>query len=407
MIPAARAAPPVPRAPGTAKGRCYTPAVPGPDQRPCGAAPSMNRNALTVAVVGATGVVGRTMIAVLNERALPGRGAAPARLRALGRPDGLGRRPHARDRRGRARRLRRRRHRAVLGRRRHLARARPRGRRPRRDGHRQLVGLADGPDDPARRVAGQPRRPRGPPGHHRQPELLDDAARAGAHGAARQRRPRAGRRRHLPVGLGHRRGRHRRAGGQVRAHVAGEPRSRRGLPAPDRLQRAARDRRLPPQRLHQGGVEGRHREPQDPAPAGPADLVHGGPHPGLRQPFGGGPRRDARADHARSGPASCSRPCRASSSRTTRRTHDYPLATEAAGRDEIFVGPGPPRPVDRRRPRPRLLGRLRQPAQGRGDQRRRDRRDPASSATGSSTRRHEAPARTGRSSRRGSPRRAA
>ena len=32
-----------------------------------------------------------------------------------------------------------------------------------------------------------PRRPRGPPGHRRQPELLDDAARAGADGAARQR----------------------------------------------------------------------------------------------------------------------------------------------------------------------------------------------------------------------------
>ena len=71
---------------------------------------------------------------------------------------------------------------------------------------------------------------------------------------------------------------------------------------------------------------------------GPADLVHGRAHPGLRQPLGGGPRRDARADHARSGRASCSRPCRASSSRTTRPTHDYPLATEAAGRDEIFVG---------------------------------------------------------------------
>ena len=40
----------------------------------------------------------------------------------------------------------------------------------------------------------------------------------------------------------------------------------------------------------------------------------------------------------RSGPASCSRRSRASSSRTTPPTHDYPLATEAAGRDEIFVG---------------------------------------------------------------------
>ena len=52
------------------------------------------------------------------------------------------------------------------------------------------------------------------------------------------------------------------------------------------------------------------------APAGPAHLVHGGPHPGLRQPLRGGPRRDARADHARIGHASCSPRSRASSSRT-------------------------------------------------------------------------------------------
>ena len=75
------------------------------------------------------------------------------------------------------------------------------------------------------------------------------------------------------------------------------------LSAPDRLQRAARDRRLPRQRLHQGGVEGRHREPQDPAPARPADLVHGRPRAGLRGPLRGGPRRDrasrSRPDRAR------------------------------------------------------------------------------------------------------------
>jgi aspartate-semialdehyde dehydrogenase len=41
----------------------------------------------------------------------------------------------------------------------------------------------------------------------------------------------------------------------------------RGLPPPDRLQRSPAGRCLPRQRLHQGGVETRHREPQDPAPA--------------------------------------------------------------------------------------------------------------------------------------------
>ena len=114
------------------------------------------------------------------------------------------------------------------------------------------------------------------------------------------RRPGAGHRRHLPVRVGAPAPRpspsSRR---QIRAHVAGEPPVADGLPAPDRVQRAARDRRLPRQRLHQGGVEGRHREPQDPGPAGPADLVHGRPRPGLRQPLRGRPRRDARPDHAR------------------------------------------------------------------------------------------------------------
>ncbi len=93
---------------------------------------------------------------------------------------------------------------------------------------------------------------------------------------------------------------------------------RDGLPAPDRVQRAARDRRLPRQRLHQGGVEGRHRESQDPRPARPADLVHGRPHPGLRQPLRGGPRRDARSDHARSRARAVRGRARAWSSTTTR-----------------------------------------------------------------------------------------
>ncbi len=187
-------------------------------------------------------------------------------------------------------------------RRRHLARSRAAGRRPRRDRHRQLVRLADGHDHPAGRLPGQPGRPRGPPGHHRQPELLDDAARAGPDGAARHGRPRAGRGRHLPVGLRH---------GRATRSPSSRARSGRTSPARHRPRRVYPHpiafNALPEidvfldERLHQGGVEGRQREPQDPAPAGPADLVHGGPHPGLRQPLGGRPRRDARPDDARSG----------------------------------------------------------------------------------------------------------
>ncbi len=256
----------------------------------------MNRQPLTVAVVGATGVVGRTMIQILNEREFP---VGELRLLASGRSAG--------------------RTVSIDGRTLEIGEAVPdafegvdialfsagadisldlapaavaRG----RDRHRQLVGVADGYGHPAGRVAGQSGRPRGPPGHHRQPELFDDAAGARPDGAARHRRHRAGRRRHVPVRL---------RDGRRRARGARGPdprtRLRRGadrhrLPASDRLQRAPRDRRLPPERLHQGGVEARQREPQDPAPAGPAHLVHGRPHPGLRQPLGGRPRRDPRAD---------------------------------------------------------------------------------------------------------------
>ncbi len=68
---------------------------------------------------------------------------------------------------------------------------------------------------------------------------------------------------------------------QLRAHVAGEPLTADGLPAPDRAQRAARDRHLSGQRLHKGGVEGRRRVAQDPPPARPAGLMHSGPGAGV------------------------------------------------------------------------------------------------------------------------------
>ena len=84
--------------------------------------PGTTPESLTVAVVGATGAVGRTMIQVLLEKRLPHHGAAPPRLAALrrhhhdrGRPGDHG---GARDPRG----LRGRGHRAVQCRRRHVAR---------------------------------------------------------------------------------------------------------------------------------------------------------------------------------------------------------------------------------------------------------------------------------------------
>ena len=271
---------------------------------------------------------------------VPGRRAAPARLRALGRPDGRRRRPDA-SRSARPTPD------AFEGVDIALfsagadvsARARARGRRARRDRHRQLVGVADGPGDPARRQPGQPGRPRGPRGHHRQPELLDDAARAGAHGPARQRRARAGRRRHLPVRVGDGRRRDRASSRARSARTSPASRKTASVyPHPIAFNALPEIDVFLAQRLHEGGVEGRHREPQDPPPAGPPGLVHGRPHPGLRQPLRGGPRRDARPDHARIARASCSRPSPGVVVQDDPATTIYPLATEAAGRDEIFVG---------------------------------------------------------------------
>ena len=337
------------RKPGSEGPAAILAPCPSTRSGPARATPYMNPHSLTVAVVGATGVVGRTMIQVLNEREFP---VGDLRLLAsgVGRTHGVRRRPDPRDRRGRPRGLRWRRHRPLLGRRRRLEGAGTGRGRPRRDRHRQLVGLADGPDVPLVVSQVNPDDLEGHAGIIANPNCstmqlapvlmaLRDAvglervvvdtyqsvSGTGADALAELE-------------------------GQIRAHVTGERQGRHGVPAPDRLQRAARDRRLPRQRLHQGGVEGRQREPQDPRPARPADLVHGRPRPGLRQPLRGGPRRDARPDHARSraravrgraGRGRRGRPGRASLS-----------AGDRGGRSRRGLRrPGPPRHVDRRRSR--------------------------------------------------------
>ena len=283
----------------------------------------MNRNALTVAVVGATGVVGRTMIQSSASASFP---VGELRLLAsgpLGRPD-ASRSTAARIEIGEATpdafdgvdiAL----FSAGADISRELA---PGGRRPRRDGHRQLVRLADGPDDPARRVAGQPGRPRGPPGHHRQPELLDDAARAGAHGAARQRSGSSG---SSSTPTSPSRAPARDAIAELEAPDPG-PRRRRAEARRRSTRTRSRSTRCP--RSTSSSPNGYTKEEWKVvtenrkilAPAGPAHLVHGGPHPGVRQPLRGGPRRDARPDHAGAGARAVRGRRRASSSRTTRPT---------------------------------------------------------------------------------------
>ncbi len=280
-------------APGDPDPRWYTRAVPASPFPSSGAMSFMTSRPLTVAVVGATGVVGRTMISVLLERAFPMAELQAPRVGSLSGDDRPGRRSPRRRGGGDAGGVRGRRHRALLGRCGCLARAGAAGRRPWLHGDRQLERVADGARDPARRQPGQPRRPRDPRRHHREPELQHDAARAAPDGAARRPRPRARRRGHVPGCLGDGRRRDRGAGDPDPRPRGGRPEGGLGLPAPDRLQRAAGDRRVPRERLHEGGMEGRLREPQDPPPARPAGLLHGGPGPGLHRPLRGGARGDA------------------------------------------------------------------------------------------------------------------
>ena len=258
----------------------------------------------------------------------------------------------------------------------------PRGRPARRDGHRQLVGVADGPGRAARRVSQV-----NPDDLERHEGIIAN--------------PNCSTMQLVPVlmalrdavglervvvdtyqavsGTGGKAIKELQA--QVEAHVGGQPHRERRLPAPDRVQRPPAGRCLPRQRLHQGGVEGRHGEPQDPAPAGPAHLEHGRPRPGVRRPQRGRPRRDPRADH----PGSRPDPVRG---RPRRRRPGRPVDLDLSARDRgrrlrrDLRRAGPPGPVHRRRARPRLLGRQRQPAQGRGDERRPARRGPGRARLG-------------------------
>ena len=214
---------------------------------------------LTVAVVGATGLVGRTMIAILGERDFPVGELRPLASHDDGRSVEFGGRhwPVQVDHPGC---LRGRRHRPLLGRRRRLQGLRPGGRGARRGRRRQLLAVAHGAGRAARGGRRQRRGCRRPRGHRRQPQLLHDAADAAARGPPRQRRHRARRRGHLPVRQRHRqqgrRGARAAGPGPRRGRAAGDVR----LSPPDRLQRAAPHRCLPRGRLHQGGVEGHRRD---------------------------------------------------------------------------------------------------------------------------------------------------
>ena len=223
--------------------------------------------------------------------------------------------------------------------------------------------------------------------------------RAAADGPARRRRHRAGRRRHLPVGRGHRPQGDRGARGAGQGARRGPPEGRHGLPAPDRVQRPARTSTC-------SSTTGTRRRSGRSSPRAARSCTC--PTCGSR----------ARPSASR---CSSATPRRSTSRRRDPITpaearalfagvkgvvvqddpaaNEYPLAENAAGSDDVFVG--------RVRQDPSIDGNRglafwvvsRQPAQGRGVERRRDRRgarrarlDPARA----SARRSHAPAAAGR-----------
>ena len=135
-----------------------------------------------VAVVGATGLVGETMIQVLEERGFPVSELYPlASNRSLGKTRRIQGRGLS-GRRPRDLRFQQGRHRPVLGRRGSLARVRAEGRGRRLHRHRQHLRVPLPGRHPAGRARSESARDRAvqEPRHHRQPELLDDPDGRGA-----------------------------------------------------------------------------------------------------------------------------------------------------------------------------------------------------------------------------------
>ncbi len=217
-----------------------------------------------VAVVGATGAVGGTMLRVLEERGFPVTELRPlASERSEGRRDRLprpaahGAPPHRRTSfegiqialfsAGSAR---------AQG-------VRPGGRRGRRRGDRQLERLPHGRRRPARRARGQRADLEGHAGIVANPNCVA----APLVVALKPIADAVGLERVIVSSYQSVSGTGQAAVRELREQTAGLPGGRRararGLPAPDRLQRAAAHRRLRRERLHRRGAQGGGRDAQD------------------------------------------------------------------------------------------------------------------------------------------------
>ena len=150
--------------------------------------------------------------------------------------------------------------------------------------------------------------------------------------------------------------------------------------APDRLQRAAARRQLRARRRpHRRGAQADQRDAQDPRRRSIRVSATCVRVPVVTRPLGGGQRRDARA-----AVAGAARELLAAAPGVTvlddPGAGSYPMAIDAAGKDDVFVGrirrdPGNERALD-------LWIVSRQPAQGRGDERRAARRAAARARPG-------------------------
>ena len=156
---------------------------------------------------------------------------------------------------------------------------------------------------------------------------------------------------------------------QTRAALAGESLpDAHGLSAPDRVQRAGRRRQLRRgRRPHRRRAQDDVRDAQDPRRRVDPDRGHVRARARAQLSFGVGEPGDPRRPVASRPRARCWPNMPGLTLVDDPATHGYPTALSAAGRDEVFVGrlrrdPTPPaRAAD--------VGRQRQPAQGRGDQR--------------------------------------
>ena len=166
--------------------------------------PAMNARP-RVAVVGATGVVGTTMLEVLRDRDFPASEIVPfASERSAGRG---ARRGPRRSRPERGRRPERLRSGDLLRGRGAVAGIWPPVRRSRSRRHRQLLRVSPRPGDPAGGLGGQPARVGAPQRTDREPELLDDGADGRDRPDPPRGRDRAARRVDVPVRVRDRAGR--------------------------------------------------------------------------------------------------------------------------------------------------------------------------------------------------------